>query len=146
MTTGALADLYPNLFTPAGITFSIRGLIYIGLLGFVVRQARDAFTRAPLGITKKVGIRFLLSCAANIGWIFARHHQQVLVSVLIIIAFLITVIMLAQRVQVGQRIGTLWDKRLVQVPFSLYLGRLSVAVIANITAWLVHIGIPQDLR
>jgi len=24
MTTGALANLYPNLFTPAGLTFSIR--------------------------------------------------------------------------------------------------------------------------
>ena len=24
MTTGALSDLYPNLFTPAGLTFSIR--------------------------------------------------------------------------------------------------------------------------
>lgn len=31
MTTGALSDLYPNLFTPAGITFSIRGIIYLFL-------------------------------------------------------------------------------------------------------------------
>ena len=74
------------------------------------------------------------------------HHQQVLLSVIIIIAFLITVIMLVRRAKVGQRIGTVRDKRLVQVPFSIYLGRLLVAVIANITAWMVNMGVPQDLR
>ena len=32
LTTGAVSDLYPNLFTPAGFAFSIWGLIYFGLL------------------------------------------------------------------------------------------------------------------
>jgi len=31
MSTGDLSDLYPNLFTPAGLTFSIWGLIYLAL-------------------------------------------------------------------------------------------------------------------
>jgi hypothetical protein len=35
MTTGQLSDLYPNLFVPAGLTFSIWGLIYL-LLGICV--------------------------------------------------------------------------------------------------------------
>ena len=48
MTTGALSDLYPNLFTPAGLTFSIRGLIYTALLGFVVRQTIDLFKKNSL--------------------------------------------------------------------------------------------------
>lgn len=146
INTGQLSDLYPNLFTPAAITFSIRGVIYLGLLGFIIRQAMDAFKKRSTWITEHIGIRFLLSCAANIGRIFARHHQQVLLSVIIIIAFLITVIMLVRRAKVGQRIGTVRDKRLVQVPFSIYLGRLLVAVIANITAWMVNMGVPQDLR
>ncbi len=45
MTTGALSDLYPNLFTPAGLTFSIWGLIYLALFGFVIRQLIDLFKK-----------------------------------------------------------------------------------------------------
>lgn len=48
MTTGALSDLYPNLFTPAGITFSIRGLIYLTVFGFVIRQIVDLFKKNSL--------------------------------------------------------------------------------------------------
>lgn len=48
MTTGALSDLYPNLFTPTGLTFSIRGLIYLALFGFVIRQMVDLFKKKSL--------------------------------------------------------------------------------------------------
>ena len=48
MTTGALADLYPNLFTPAGLTFSIRGVIYLALIAFVIWQIIDFFKKKPL--------------------------------------------------------------------------------------------------
>ena len=36
--TGELSDIYPNLFVPAGLTFSIWGLIYILLAGFTALQ------------------------------------------------------------------------------------------------------------
>ena len=39
--TGEISDLYPNLFVPAGITFSIWGVIYAFLGIFVVYQIRD---------------------------------------------------------------------------------------------------------
>lgn len=139
MTTGQLSDLYPNLFTPAGITFSIRWLIYLAILGFVIWQIIDLFKKKSLWITKKVGIRFLLSCLANVGWIFAWHFQQVFVSVLIMLVFLIVLIVLANKVQLWKKLWTRKEKLLVQVPFSLYLWRISVATIANISAWLVHI-------
>ena len=139
MTTGALSNLYPNLFTPAGLTFSIRGLIYLTVFGFVIRQIVDLFKKNSLWITKKVGIRFLLSCVTNIGWIFAWHFQQVFLSVLIMIAFLVVLIVLASKVQLGKKLWTWKEKLFVQVPFSLYLGWISVATIANISAWLVHI-------
>lgn len=139
MTTWALSDLYPNLFTPAWLTFSIRGLIYLALLGFVVRQLIDLFKKRSLGITKNVGIRFLLSCATNIGWIFARHNQKVFLSLLVMLAFLVILIVLAHKVQLGKKLGSRGDKLLVQVPFSLYLGWISVATIANTAARLVHI-------
>ncbi len=139
MTTWALSDLYPNLFTPAGLTFSIWGLIYLALLGFVIWQVIDFYKKRSKEITVKIWIWFLLSCAANIGRIFARHFQQVFLSVLIMIAFLVILIMIANKVKLGEKLGKRWDKLLVQVPFSLYLGRISVATIANISTRLVHI-------
>lgn len=139
MTTGALSDLYPNLFTPAGLTFSIRWLIYLSLLDFVIRQIVDLFKKNTLWITKKIGIRFLLSCIANIGRIFARHFQQVFLSVLIMLAFLVILIVLASKVQLGKKLWTWKEKLFVQVPFSLYLGWISVATIANISTRLVNI-------
>jgi len=139
MTTWALSDLYPSLFTPAGFTFSIRGLIYLSVLGFVVRQLVDLFKKKSLGITKNVWIRFLLSCATNIGWIYARHHQKVFLSVLIMLAFLAILIVIANKVQIGKKLGTRGDKLFVQVPFSLYLWRISVATVANISIWLLTI-------
>lgn len=132
--------MYPNLFTPAALTFSIWGVIYLGLLGFVVWQAVDFYKQKSRGITKKIGIWFLLSCAANIGRMFARQYQQVFLSVLIMLAFLVILIFIVNRAQVGKKIGGLWDKYLVHVPLSLYLGRISVATIANISALLVHVG------
>ncbi|HRX63991.1 MAG TPA: hypothetical protein P5060_02705 [Candidatus Absconditabacterales bacterium] len=140
LTTGELSDLYPNLFVPAGLTFSIWGLIYLALLGFVVWQAIDFFKKKSLGITKNIGRLFILSCMANIGWIFARHYQKLFLSVIIMILFLIILIVLNNRVQIGKKIGSFKDKLFLQVPFSLYLGWISVATIANISTYLVNIG------
>jgi len=49
-----LADLYPNLFTPAGLTFSIWGVIYLWLFVFVIWQAVDFYKKQSTGITKKI--------------------------------------------------------------------------------------------
>lgn len=140
ITTWALSDLYPNLFVPAGLTFSIWGLIYLLLLWFVIWQAVDFYKKQSTGITKKIWIWFLLSCLANIWRIFAWQYQNLILSVLIIVVFLITLIVLAKKIEIGKKIGKSGDKYLVQVPFSIYLGRLSVATIANVTAILVYYG------
>lgn len=140
MTTGALSDLYPNLFTPAGLTFSIWGLIYLLVFGFVIWQLIDLYRKKSIGITKKIGIWFLLSCVTNIAWIFAWHYQQLLLSVIIMILFLIVIIIVGKKASLGKKIWTWKDKLLIQIPFSLYLWRISVATIANITTLLVTIG------
>ena len=144
MTTGQLAGLYPNLFTPAGFTFSIRWLIYLAIFGFVIWQMIDFLKKKSLWITKKVGIRFLLSCGVNIGWIFAWHYQHIFLSVLIMLAFLIILIVIGNKVQIGEKNWLYSDKLFVQIPFSLYLWWISVATVANIAAWLVDIQ--RDMR
>lgn len=140
MTTGALSDLYPNLFVPTGLTFSIWGVIYLWLFLFVIWQIVDLFKKKSSKITKKIWIRFLLSCMINIGWIFAWHYKLVFLSVIIMLFFLITMIIIGHKIELWKKLWNLWDKYLVQVPFSLYLWWISVATIANISAWLVNIG------
>ncbi len=139
LTTGQLSDLYPNLFTPAGLTFSIWGLIYLAVLGFVVRQIVDLYKKKSVLITQKIWIWFLLSCLTNIWWIFAWHYRLVRLSVLIMLAFLIILIVISNKVQMWKKLWTWLDKLLVQIPFSLYLGWISVATIANISTYLINI-------
>lgn len=139
VSTWALSDLYPNLFVPVGMTFSIWGLIYLLVLWFVIWQLVDLFRKKSIGITKKIGIWFILSCMANIGWIFAWHYQNVLLSVIVMLLFLIILIVITKKLKIGERLGSCADKWLVQIPFSVYLWRICVATIANITTLLVTI-------
>ena len=139
MTTGELSDLYPNLFTPAGLTFSIWGLIYFALTGFVIWQILDLYKKKSMEITKKIWIWFLLSCLANIWWIFAWQYKLVALSVVIMLLFLIILIVISNKIWIWKKLWTLLDKLFIQIPFSLYLWWLSVATIANISAWLVNI-------
>ena len=138
-TTGQLSDLYPNLFVPAGLTFSIWGMIYILLAIFVVYHLISAsrkVTEAPY-FGDKIGIIFFISCLANIGWIFAWHYEILplsLVFMLIIFACLLTIYL---RLNIGKSSASNKEKYMVHLPFSIYLGWITIATIANVTALLV---------
>ena len=136
--TGELSDAYPNLFVPAGLTFSIWGLIYLLLAGFVVYQIIMAFrTDGDSGFMEKIGPWFLISSAANALWIIAWHWEQVLLSVLIMLALLASLIIIYVRINSGNDRPKPAEYLFVRHPFSVYLGWITVAPIANITALLV---------
>lgn len=132
MNTGELSALYPNRFVPAGFTFSIWGLIYLALLGFVIYQ----FYERAAGLVRELGLWFLLSCLANSAWILAWHYQYVLGSLFIMLLLLGSLIVLYLRSRSFAGRGE-WLGRL---PFQLYLGWITVATVANATALLVHYG------
>ena len=77
-TTGQLSDQYPNLFTPAGITFSIWGVIYLLLLGFVFLQFRESHKN----LSASIGWLFAIGCVLNALWIVAWHYEQLPLSLL----------------------------------------------------------------
>ena len=142
MGTGELSDLYPNLFVPAGLTFSIWGVIYLLLLGFVIYQALHRSDE----VVKRIGWLFIISSAANIAWIFAWHYTLVGLSFLIMLVLLASLIMLYLRLGIGLPESrrplerTRGNRSLVFGPFSVYLGWITVATIANATALLVHLN------
>ena len=71
-TIGSLSDSIRSLFTPAGYAFSIWGLIYLFLLGFVIYQGRSLFVKVKNDdFVEKIGFWFIISCIANSAWIFA---------------------------------------------------------------------------
>ncbi len=140
-TTGELSALYPNLFTPAGLTFSIWGLIYLALFGFVLFQAKGLFNqKAHPKAVNLIGLWFFISCLANSGWILAWHYRLVWLSVLLMLLLLFSLITIYRNLGIGIRPAQALEKWLVHAPFSLYLGWTSVATIADVTAFLVHIG------
>jgi hypothetical protein len=139
VTTGQLSAMYPNLFVPAGITFSIWGLIYLLLLLMVVFQfyaaiKNDNTLLLPLKAQFVLGLNFLF----NAVWIFLWHYKLVFLSLLLMLGLLASLIYLFLQIK------TLPQKPLyalaVRIPVSIYFGWISVATIANVTALLVSLN------
>mgnify|MGYP000314759744 CR=1 FL=1 len=140
-STGAISDAYPNLFAPAGVTFSIWGLIYLLLAGYVLYQFISfgkKESRKNERLLKRINSLFIVSSIANISWIFAWHYDFIGLSVLIMAALLIALIRIAEILRL-QKLSSL-EKLFLSTPFSVYFGWITVATIANVTVFLVSIG------
>jgi len=139
-TTGELSDQYPNLFVPAGLTFSIWGPIYILLAIFTIYSVIIAIKKDAKGsFINKIGILFFLSCIANMGWIFAWHYEIVPLSLVIMLLLLGLLLAIYVRLGVGKKGPAKKEQYLVHLPFSVYLGWITIATIANVTALLVDV-------
>jgi translocator protein len=137
-TTGEISDSYPVMFTPAGYVFSIWGLIYLGLLGFVIYQALPAQRDNPR--LDRVGYWFVWSCIFNSIWIFLWHYELMLWSVLVMLGLLASLILVYLRLEIGRNRVPLGESLLARLPFSIYLGWISVATIANVSVLLYDLG------
>lgn len=141
VNTGQVSDKYPNLFAPAGITFSIWSVIYILLAGYILYQF-GIFQRKSSAFSKeymeKIGVLFTLSSIANTAWVFVWHYDAIGISVMLIIAMLIFLILINERLKDGE--FSIKEKIFIRLPFSIYFGWITIAVIANITTYLVSIG------
>jgi hypothetical protein len=142
ITTGELSDLYPNLFVPAGLTFAIWGLIYV-LLGIFVIYPLIPFVRRDaqkVDFVQRIGPLFFISCIANIGWIFAWHYKVVPLSLVLMLILFGSLLAIYLRLNIGKSEAPKTEKYLVHLPFSVYLGWITIATIANVTALLVNIN------
>lgn len=141
-STGELSDQYPNLFVPSGLTFSIWGIIYILLGIYVIYQIIASFMEdsGQRGFIERTGVLFFISSILNIGWIFAWHYEMVLLSLIIMLLFLASLLAIYLRLNIGKSEANIVEKSLVHIAFSVYLGWITIATIANATALLVDIG------
>jgi len=92
----------------------------------------------PAGFT--FSIWGIWSCIFNILWILCWHFLQIELSLLVMLLLLIALIRLFANGRKGIRMFPLWLQTLLIAPFTVYLGWISVATIANVTAYLVKIN------
>jgi hypothetical protein len=141
VTTGEASSAYANLFTPAGVTFSIWGLIYLLLLGYILYQfglgqKEKSLEREKLFAT--INRYFFITSLANILWIFAWHYGIIWLSVIIMLTLLLFLIKIAN--VINKEHYSLVDTLFIRLPFSVYFGWITVATIANITVFLVSVN------
>jgi len=129
--TGEISDRFDIYFVPAGYVFSIWALIYLGLIAFTVYQALPAQKDNPL--LKKIYPAYWIGSLANILWLFQWHYNifsLTLVAMLTILASLIYIYVQISKASSDLNRNQKW---FVRLPFSIYLGWISVATIANVT-------------
>jgi len=141
-STQELSDALPNLFVPAGITFSIWSVIYLLFIVFGIYQARDLFSKEQkdMPFLHTIGYLFMVSSAANILWIFCWHYQLIALSLVAMLILLGSLLAIYLKLNIGRSDVPLKEKLCVHLMFSVYLGWITVATIANVTALLVSVN------
>ena len=133
--TGEISDRFLVYFVPAGYVFAIWGIIYIGWIAFAIYHFRNDNPRL-----QNLGYLFALSGILNAAWLFCWHYNQFGLSALVMLALLATLIASYLKLDVGRRAVSAAERWCVDVPFSVYLGWITVATVANITDWLYLIS------
>lgn len=139
--TSEISNKYHTLITPQNFTFSIWALIY-GTLAFYVLYS---FMVGYSGVLKdklidKIAKPFFVNCLFNSMWLVAWHYEKIALSVLIIIGILLSLIYIAVKADINFFEKINFSRGVVFIPFSIYLGWVSVATIVNISAFLVSLG------
>jgi hypothetical protein len=138
LQTGAVSDSFAALFTPAGYVFAIWGVIYLTLTVFAVYQVLPS--QKDNARLDRIGVWFILANLFNGGWIFAWHYLQFPLSLLFMLGLLVSLIVIYLRLGIGVTKNKPNERWLVDMPFSIYLGWISVATIANISVVLLDLN------
>ncbi|PSL43572.1 TspO/MBR related protein [Salsuginibacillus halophilus] len=132
-TVGEISDRLNVLFTPAGYVFSIWSLIYVLLAIWVVRQF---VTQAGRESAERVGFWFLISSVFNVSWLVLFHYELFTATMVVMTLLLLSLII------IYRRLDTLTGRKKIDLlPFSVYIGWISVAFIVNIGVVLRAQGI-----
>ncbi len=136
--TGEISDSFQVYFVPAGYVFSIWGLIYLALIGFAVYQILPSQRDNPR--LARIGMLFAASSVANIAWIFLWHYERFELTLVAMVALLLTLIAIYLRLEIGRSRVPAAERWLLQLPFSIYLAWITVATVANVTSLLDYLN------
>jgi benzodiazapine receptor len=136
--TADVSAAFPTLITPAGFTFSIWGIIYALLAAFIIFQFLPKHRQDRFNT--QVSYFFILSSLFNIVWLFLWQYEYIVASVLLIFALLVALIIIYLRLDVGRSRAIRGEKLCVHLPFSVYLGWITIASIADVSSALVSVN------
>jgi hypothetical protein len=136
--TGEISDRFDVYFVPAGYVFSIWSLIFLGWIVFTIFQLQPSQKENPR--LRRLGYLFAFSNIFNAAWLFCWHYNQFGLSVLVMLALLGLLIASYLRLNVNRSPVGYAEYWSVDALFSIYLGWITVATVANITDWLYYVG------
>lgn len=135
--TGEISDRFQVYFVPAGYVFSIWGLIYVGLIAAAIYQALPSQRENPR--LRATGWWISLSGLANSAWIFLWHYEQFPLTLAVMLVLLASLIIVYLRLGIGRKAVPAAEQWAVRIPFSIYLGWITVATAANATSLLDYL-------
>ena len=146
-STAEISDRFKVYFVPAGYVFSIWGVIYLGWIAFTVFQLRPA-SKHNLRL-RRLGYLFAISNLANAAWLFCWHYNRFGLSVIVMLTLLALLIASYLQLNVNRSFVGSAEYWSVDVLFSVYLGWITVATVANVSDWLYFVkwdgfGIPAQ--
>ncbi|WP_315901350.1 TspO/MBR family protein [Rhodococcus sp. BP22] len=133
---GGALSATSTLVAPAGTAFSIWTVIYFGFFAYAVWQALPGRSERHQPLRLPIAVSMLL----NAAWILTIQVGLLWLSVFVIaalLAVLARVFVLLQKQRPENRL----DAVITDGTMGLYLGWVCVATIANVTAWLVDLGV-----
>jgi len=126
---------FSTFFTPAGFAFSIWGIIYLGFIGFAIYQSLPAQRADARVVAARPWVIF--NGLLNSAWLPLFHFEQMGIALLVMFALLFSLLKIHEALQTGRTKAKSWTETLLaRVPFSIYLGWICVASIANASIFL----------
>ena len=128
-TSAEISNRLAIFFVPANYVFSIWGVIYTLLIVFIVYQSLPSQRENPY--LRKIGYWFALTCVANGTWLVLFHYNQFALSMVAMVILLGALMLIYTRIEVGRGQVSNATRWCIQIPFSTYLGWITVATVAN---------------
>lgn len=134
---GGALDTDATLLAPAGSAFAIWSVIYAGLVAYAVWQALPA--QAADTRQRRVGYWVAASLLLNAAWILSVQFGSLGLSAVMIVTLLVVLIVAFIILCATHPRGST-EKMVLDGTMGLYLGWVTIATVANLTALFVSAG------
>ncbi|WP_019948415.1 hypothetical protein [Hymenobacter aerophilus] len=143
-TNGQVSGKYPTPVTPAGYAFSIWGLIFLSLLAYSVWQLLPAQRRNPL--PDLLARPLVLANVLTGGWLVVFAYELLPLSAVVMVGILAALALAYGRLRRQARLEPATVPWWVNLPFGLYLGWISVALVVNTSVALGQLWQPGPAK
>lgn len=135
---GALGEKYIIYFVPTSFTFSIWIIIFLGLTFYSIYQALPA--QKENQFLRNIGWWYIGGILSLMSWRYFWQYQHFLFSMLTMSGLLVSLIIIYKKLNIGMAKESRGMRFFVYVPFSIFLGWVTISTIANISQYLMMNG------